>query len=476
MIPIKMSAELANIFPNGAISATRMRGILANLRNSSFARDAFAAFAVNALGALTVMVGQVLLARWMGVQEYGIFAYAFSWLSFFTLLALAGLDNTSLRFIGAYTGVKESGLLRAYLSFAQRRIIFVSIGLATIAGAALLLFGRTLGAGNLVVFFVACCLLPWNTLVQFYASILQGFKRVVWSYALQGVLRPALIVLGVATWVALSKTQPEATTVMVANLLVAVLACFTMGVLWRRLQPQDGEIGSGADRRPEWLGVSRGMFAMSASQFLLAQSDILLVGLILGTTQAGIYAVASRLAGLVTFGIHSINSVLAPTIAGLHARGEHEELQRTVTLSSWCVVAYTIPVILVLAVTGRLLLGLFGPAFVAGYSVTLLLAVGQFVVAMAGSVGFLLMMTGHQKDAATVVASSSVLALLLVAVLTPLFGLPGAALGTMLATCARSSILCYLVKKRLNILAFAFHVSKGARGSQPASSSNLPPS
>jgi O-antigen/teichoic acid export membrane protein len=426
-------------------------------RSEAFARTAFASFAVNAVGAATAVGAQMLLARWLGEHEFGLLAYAASWLALFTLVATAGLDSTSLRFVGAYAGAKDHARLGAYLSFAQRRTIHTSLVLAVIVLLALVASSAWMERGKLVVFLAACVLLPANALAQLYGAFLQGFKRAVWAYAVQGVFRPVLVAGGVALWAVWAGKSVGAFAAVLATIAVTWLVVAMTGGLWRRCLPPPVLEAQTATSDPEWARVSHSMFAMSGSQFLLSQADILIVGLLLGTTAAGVYAVASRLAGLVTFGIISINSVLAPTIADLHARQRPAELQRTVTFASWCVVAYTIPVMAGLALTGKLLLGVFGPGFVEGYVVVLLLALGQFIVAMAGSVGFLLTMTGHQRDAARVVAVTATLAVLLVLLLTPLMGLAGAALGTMIATAARSCILCILVRRRLNISAFAFH-------------------
>jgi O-antigen/teichoic acid export membrane protein len=397
----------------------------------------------------------MFLARIMGAAEFGIYIYAFTWLAFFTLVAISGMDTCSVRFIAAYGGTHEWGRLWRFLRFSRAQVLTISFAIAAAAAVLILLFQGRLGVAKTAVFLLACAFLPLNSLVQLTGARLQGLKQVVRSYVWLGIVRPLLVLVGVAMLHWALQTPATAVPVMLINVCVAGTVLTTMAWTTRKLLPAKTESSADGALETEWRKVSWSLFGVSGAQFLLSQADVLIIGFFLGTTAAGIYAVASRLASLVTFGITSVNSILAPTISDLYARKELAELQETVTLTSWGVIAYTVPVIVLLAATGKRLLGFFGPSFVEGYPVLLLLALGQSVVAFAGSVGFLLTMTGHQRDALRVIASTSALAILLILLLTPVLGVVGAAVGTMLATGLRSLLLSWFVRKRLNISATA---------------------
>lgn len=99
--------------------------------------------------------------------------------------------------------------------------------------------------------------------------------------------------------------------------------------------------------------------------------------------------------------------------------------------------------------SGPTLLELFGSEFSVGYDVVTILLVGQIVNALAGSVGFIMIMTKHQKEAAWIVSISAAINIALNYLLIPQFGLEGAAVATALTMVVRNVCMVVFV---LNIL------------------------
>src|SRR5207247_298858 len=83
-----------------------------------------------------------------------------------------------------------------------------------------------------------------------------------------------------------------------------------------------------------------------------------------------------------------------------------------------------------------------GPAFADGYPVLAVLSAGAGVGATLGIIsGFLLTMTGHEQAASRMVVGTAVLNLALTFVLTPTFGIVGAAVATVVAGLGRVWLL-----------------------------------
>ena len=94
-------------------------------------------------------------------------------------------------------------------------------------------------------------------------------------------------------------------------------------------------------------------------------------------------------------------------------------------------------------------MGLFGQEYTQAAHLLQLLIIGQFVNVITGSVGFLLNMTGHEKDMRNVVFFSGPLALGLGLFLTPIYGTTGAAVATAFALASQNLLAVFMVKKRL---------------------------
>jgi O-antigen/teichoic acid export membrane protein len=105
----------------------------------------------------------------------------------------------------------------------------------------------------------------------------------------------------------------------------------------------------------------------------------------------------------------------------------------------------------ILGLAGREVLGLFGEEFTPGYPILMILALAQLVQAGVGPVTRLISLSGHQDRTILVFAVALVVAVVLVMILVPLFGIRGAAIATLLDTVLWVFWMRYLVIRRLNI-------------------------
>ncbi|WP_169709453.1 lipopolysaccharide biosynthesis protein [Deferrisoma camini] len=118
----------------------------------------------------------------------------------------------------------------------------------------------------------------------------------------------------------------------------------------------------------------------------------------LGTkAEVGVFGAALRTATLTSLLLVAVNSMTAPKFAALWAKGDLQGLEKTAVKSAVLVSLSAAPILSILAFFPEQVLGLFGKDFASGAVALTILAAGQFVNAATGSVGYLLMMTGHGK-------------------------------------------------------------------------------
>jgi O-antigen/teichoic acid export membrane protein len=424
------------------------------LFGDALARSAAASFLVNAAALGMAMAVQVIFARWLGPAEYGIYAFVTACLALLIVPALGGLDTASLRFVAAYNARGERAALEAFTSFARGRVFAMASAIAAALVVLAIGGGEALGTGLASAIIVGAMVLPLNGLVVLRTSVLQASGRAVSAQAIQGIVRPLMLF----ALLAFLFVGGYGLTSAVALGATGAVAAVTLAVLSR-----SRDRAAKTDRREQpvepldetWIAAARQLAVMSAAQAVLLQADVVLLGMMSTTTEAGAYSVASRLATIVSFGITAVNAILAPRIAALYVEGRHEELQSTVRLASVLSLAYAVPVVIVLAVTGHWLLTWFGPGFTSAYPVLLVLAAGQLAIVCAGSVGFLMTMTGHEEDATGAFVWSAATAVLGASVLIPRFGAMGAALGTVVGILVRTALLTVRVRRRVGIVAGA---------------------
>lgn len=418
-----------------------------------------AILARGAAGALVTRVGgigiaflmQVVLARLLGVGSYGIFIYAFTWMDVLALVTLIGGEQTLVRYLAAYRAEaafdRMRGLLRAgYLAVLGVSATTAALGAAVVAG-----LGDGIPPELATTFYLGFAALPFLAVSGVNRGALRGLKRPTYALLPEYVLRPLLLLAfaGAGFWaLAWDPTAPRA----MALFLVAALAATVLGWAWLyREVPAEAARSRPVFTPREWLAMAVPALVMSGMNMVLKQTDVIMVGVLVDTDRAGIYAAASRAAQLVVFGLMSVNTMLGPMISELYTQGRHAELQRVVTLAARGSFAFMAVVGLALGLGGEAILGLFGPAFGAGYPPLLVLIGGQMVNALSGSVGLILFMTGNQKDAATVLVGTVAINLVLNALFIPAWGLMGAAAATATATALWNLILLLRVRRKLGI-------------------------
>jgi len=413
-------------------------------------------FAIKVIGAGIAFLIQIWLARLLEISEYGVYVYVLAWISFLVLFAKVGLDVVIVRYVPVYKKNKRWDLFRGLLrdSFTKVSIYSFCISLSLILVTYSL--SSKIGSNQMYTFWVAAILLPILALTSLRNSALQGMKHVIMAQVPETIIRP--LILGVLTGLLFLYSDTKLTSIHAMSLnIAAATISFAIGtyLLFKKL-PAEVRVASPEYNKQEWLKMSLPMFFIAGMNLLLHQSDIMMLGAILTTDSAAVYGAAVRIAGLVSFGLTAVNAIVAPMISEYYVAKNIQGLQRMITLAARGIFIFTIFMCCSLWFLGDFLLGLFGEEFKIGYLPLTILLIAQAVSAIAGSVGFLMVMTGNQKKAAAVIGSSAVMNITLNAVLIPLYGMIGAAIATTISTAFWNLVMLYHVKQKININPTAF--------------------
>jgi O-antigen/teichoic acid export membrane protein len=395
----------------------------------------------------------VILARSLEATRYGVYSYMLAWVNVAVLVAKLEFDNVAVRFVGAYDGQRQDGLLRGFLLYGWRVVGGTATGVALVAGLAawLLLRGRHPGMDGSI--WAASMLVPLSALLLFSSSALQAFRQVAQAQLPQLLLRPVLF--GMAILFVGSGLGVELGTggALALNAAATGVALGVSLFLFGRAIPATTATVAPVFDAGTWMRAVRGFLVISAAQLVLsAQADILVVGTMLSPRLAGLYSVASQLATLIGLGATAVFFVVLPAIADLHARGRRAELQRLVVRTVQACAAVSIPVAVPLLAAGHAVLSAYGASFADAYPVLLVLGAVQLVGAMFGGIsGYLLTMTGHEWEASRVIVGTALLNLALTFILTPTLGIVGAALATAGAGFTRQELLRRLVRRYVGV-------------------------
>ena len=159
------------------------------------ARGASGSFIVLMIGAAMAFGTNMLLARLMGVTQYGIYIYALTWVNLLSMLCKMGMDTSLLRFVAAYNVKKEWGLLRGILSRSLQYILYSSFLVLSIASVVVWGLYTHIGADQAKTFWISFLLLPLFGLTALRTAALRAFKHVVQAALPDSLFQRLVIVL-----------------------------------------------------------------------------------------------------------------------------------------------------------------------------------------------------------------------------------------------------------------------------------------
>jgi O-antigen/teichoic acid export membrane protein len=429
---------------------------------------------VQSLGVRVAHVGlhfgvSVVLARTLGAEGYGVYAYAMVWVGFLSIPTQFGLPSLLVREAASYVEQERWALLRGLLRRSDAIALGIAVGVVLVGGGVLWSLGDRLSDVQRTTGALALVLLPFVALGSLRGAALRGLGSVIAGQLPDSVLRPVLFValLGAVVWSAgTGALAPDRAMGLHA---VAAAGGFLAGSLMlRRRLPTPARHAAPAYRMQAWLSSMLPLALLGGMHAVNQQAGILLLGLFESVADVGVYRIAVQASVFLSFVLMSVNMVLAPRFSRLHVAGEHDELQRTVTWGARVALAASLPLVVVFIAFGDVLLAfVYGEAFAAGYLPLVVLCLGQSVNVVAGSVGLLLNMTGHERDTTLGFGAAAVANVALNLALIPLYGKLGAAVATSLSLVVWNVFLCVRAHARLGIVPTAW----GARSAPSLSSS-----
>lgn len=418
-------------------------------------RGASGASALSLFNIAATFATAVLLARFMGVKEYGIYSYVLSWVTLLGVFANLGLSPVMVRNVAVYHQEGDWARIRGMFRFSIFAVSVASVLCALAVAAVAWLLHKDSPEMRLALW-LACLLLPLQALLMPFGSTQQGFRQVINAQIPSLLILPSIFLALVIGAHALSPETLLAGLSIVLRIaglgtsLVAAIVLLRFGI---RSAGRSTILPTPIYQPRTWLASAAPLVLMGSTFMINANADILMLGSITGPEAAGLYKAATRGAELLTFGLVVISVPLGPLLARLYAAGEIATLQRE--LSRWARVAFAPAAVLAVAfvIDGSWFLALFGSEFTGheASAALAILAAGQLIHVAAGPAGLLLLMSGHERLAAQALAVGAVLNVALNALLIPTWGVRGAAVATACSTAIFALLLVVFAFRRLKL-------------------------
>lgn len=396
--------------------------------------------------------GNWLLARLLGPSGVGIYYLAFTTITIAAVLGRLGLNETCVRYaspaFAAGDWATVSGVRRAASWLVLAASAAITVILLIVAPAiSEYVFHQPSLTDTLRVMVLA--LVPF-ALLNINAMILQSVRRVPAGTLVQATAIPGVFFVLLALLTAVFTVTP---TIAAACYTLSTVTVFAGGqLLWKKVAQRGLATAKRCNPRI-LLRTGLRIIGVNSISLVMSWTDTVCLGIWWPSDEVGRYNIAVRVALLSSMVVYAVCSAIGPKFAALYSQKNFMALRTLTQRTCFILLVTGLPIFLVLLIGPKFILGLFGPGFSDAYEVLMILASAQFILVVAGAVGHLLIMTGHEASLRNILAISATTNVVLNVMMVPRFGALGAAIATAVSLTLMNILSVAIVKRRLGIWA-----------------------
>lgn len=255
-------------------------------------RGASGALILNIATAVLALLMAVVLARVLGVKNFGIYAFCLSLVQILTVPAMLGGRELLVRELAAYQAKSEFPYLKGVLLHVRQASFLASIALG-LTGAGIGLWAYQDNSPMLLPFILAMLLVPLHTTMQLQKAALRGLHHVLLAQAAI-TMRPAIVIVlvGIIFWMVGNSLCAEAALLaQIAGSVALVLLTF---ILLCKSLPSEAKKVNPAYERPRWIKSMLPFMFAGSMQILNRETSVFLLGIMQTPEEVGLFRVAQR--------------------------------------------------------------------------------------------------------------------------------------------------------------------------------------
>ncbi len=403
------------------------------------------------LGMVLAYASIILISRLFGAETYGRFTLLLTTAQFLLFIFSLGLPFAIVKLtsdvnffsnnapqnsylLNALKAVFISGLIGAVIIFLLSKVVAVYV----FKDVLLIPYLKTLSF--LFLFLV---------LHKFFVEFIKGKKHFT-SYGLFLYVLPYalfFIVFGIMYYKKQNTTEESVYYAYLLPFLVLSIATFFFLPLKKLKTKKSYNYNA-------LFALSFPMLFSAAFIFISNWTDVFMLGAMVSKADVGIYNAAYKVASIGLIVITSINTVLAPKISTLSSQNNIKGIEREVQKATKIITFLTIPLVIIILLFRKNILLIFGPEFIQGETVLIIITAGLLFNALSGSVAQVLNMTKHQKELRNFTIISAIINIILNYFLIKQYGILGAAVSSLISNVVLNVICVFYIKKHLGFYTF----------------------
>ncbi len=406
-------------------------------------------FIFKILGLCSGFLLSIFLVRTLGIEEYGKYHYLLSIINFLSILAIFGLDNTSLKYLSNYYAKKDYKNFFIFYKKSEGFVLKTSFLIVFL----IILSTFFLFKNNTEYFFtiiICSILIPLKSLTSIYFSVLRAIEKLYLYMSLNLIIRPVLLIMLILVLNIFFPLKINLTNYFIINILIYFSMVFFIKYFLKNHLPQE-KISMDISFKPNWLFVPFYIFIIELVKLFNISINNILINFYEDASAVSLFSVALHISNVVGFALATMNIFLAPKISSLYHGSKKKDLQITLRFIAKINLIFGSIIALFILEYGELFLKLYDNKMVASYPLILVLIIGQIFHVFCGSVTYVMIMTKLEKHAAVSASISAILNIIMNFIFIPSYGVIGCCIATTISTIFYNFLSSIIIIRKLKL-------------------------
>ncbi|MGB6037242.1 MAG: flippase [Cryomorphaceae bacterium] len=376
------------------------------------------------------------ISRKLGKEGVGVFNICLTTSGILVMIGCLGFNTSIVRFVSQYTSQGYYTTIQKLYKEIMKYASLVSVVLALLLFLlspvlAVQVFDDPLLTDPLRV---TAVIVPLMVLATINVEFIRGLKMVQISEYLRNLNLQIITLVGtfITAYFVLTPETPLkfyalGALISFASGLVVILRYFKSVSFERPEEEPDFSFRT-------HLVISYPMIITAFVQLINGKVDTLMLAAYDTTATVGVFSMAFKLSVITNFVIGALKTIAMPKVSELFWAKKMKELNSVLQYSTALIFLFAFPISLLLFIFPEFILSLIKDEFVEGSTTLKIFAVSQLINAASGMVAVFLNMSGNQIFFTRVVSATTVLNIVLNAILIPKYGMEGAAVATLVST------------------------------------------
>jgi O-antigen/teichoic acid export membrane protein len=391
---------------------------------------------------------QVVIARYLGPEDYGLISLGIMILNLSILIPLLGINEGIVHYIAYYRSIGNKIRLKSTFLTALK----ITLPLSIITTATLIFFSKQI-AINLFhnaeltpILIIFSLIIPFYTLLILAVNAMVALKKPEYTIISRIFGREFINLLLTITIVLIGGTVLQLSLIYLLSFAIGSL--LSLYLLEYKVFPFIRSKIKTVHEYKELLAFSMPLFFSGIFLKIMSSIDTFFLGYMKTTVDVGIYNAVLPLAASLGIFLIAFSQMFYPIMSELHAKKQHTELARTYSIVLRWIFMLSFPVMILSLLFPKYILSiLFGTNYATGATAFTILIVAYFIDVITGPAVRILMTLKKTKLIFYINAIVMILNVVLNIILIPLYGITGAAIATGISIVLREIIIFNTARK-----------------------------